>query len=179
MIKRVRLSIFGLLLLLPYQISCSEEVVDPRVSLAPVIRQLRVTGTVVDTSIGSRGIVAISNDVGRTLKFGLVTFPCATTLNLYSSTGELVWDQARDTPPRAGGCKWLPSEVVLQSGHSVSVATEVAPDSLLRAKLAPGTYGATITVIFARMVPHPELADALTSKVDTIIRVSAGSLILQ
>jgi hypothetical protein len=179
MIKRVRLSTLVLALLLPYLINCSEEVADPGISLAPVIRQLLVTGSVVDSSSGSKGIVAIANSVGRTLEFGLVTFACATTLNLYSTTGELVWDQARDTPPRPGGCKWLPSEVVLRSGQSVSVATEVASDSLLRAKLAPGTYGATINVIFARMVPHPELAGALTSKVDTIVRVNAGTLLLQ
>jgi hypothetical protein len=179
MIKRDRLSILALLLLLPYQIDCSKEVADPGISLAPVIRQLRVSGSVVDISSGSKGIVTIANDVGGTLKFGLVTFSCAATLSLYSNAGELVWDQARDVPPRAGGCKWLPSEVVLRSGQSVSVETEVVSDSLLRAKLAPSTYGATINVIFARMVPHPEMASALTSKIDTIVRVNAGALLLQ
>ena len=152
---------------------------DPYVSRAPVVRGLQMIGRVQSVSNAYRARVTITNPTSQRTEFGLVRFECGVTLRLSSSSGELLWDQARDTPRRDGGCKWLPSEVALAPGDSVVVQTEEVPLSLLRSSLGSGVYRAEIELIFARMVPHKKIAGALTTMVDTIARVRAGTLDLK
>lgn len=184
--QQVRFSLRGVLI--ACHISCSGQdpralttpaVTDPYASRASVVRELRLAGRMDATSHGYQGVVTISNAASRAVEFGVVQFQCAVTLKLHTARGELVWDQNRNSLPRPGGCKWLPSELMLLPRASATVATEVAPSSLLRASLQPGAYTVNIGVIFARMVPHREIRGALTTQIDTVVHVPAGTLQLQ
>ncbi len=144
---------------------------------APV-SELRLDGKIETTQAGYRGAVTVTNPTQRDASFGLVEFPCAVRLRLYSS-GNLAWDQARDVSAQAGGCKWLPSVVTLHPAQSTAVRSAEVPRDTLLATLQAGPYSVFVDVIFARLVPGEGSAGAQTTRIDSVATVPAGTLTLQ
>lgn len=143
------------------------------------VSALRVDGKIETTQSGYRGAVTVANPMLHDVSFGVVELSCAVHLEIYAS-GDLVWDQGRDVlAQQPGGCKWLPSEVTLRPAQSIAVRSgEVSRDSLM-ARLTPGAYRAFVEVIFARMVPLEGRPGTLTTKIDSVVTVPAGTLTLR
>jgi hypothetical protein len=141
---------------------------------APQVWRLELEAAVETTGSMIRGIVRGRNHTATILRFGVPGVPCAVTLSLYADGAE-VWDQGNID--RVGGCKWFPRDVELHPGEAFEVTTELtAPTAILGDSLTPGSYAARIRLIFARTVPHPEGAGALTTQVDTVMSLDAGTL---
>ena len=152
------------------------EIKDPE-SAADVISGLTISAAIEASADSLHGVVVIRNPAGDAVKFGLNRFSCGLILRLYSTAGDLLWNQARDMPIRPGGCKWIPTTTTLARGDSIRVDTEEVPREALERALSPGSYSSTITVIFARMVSLGEAA--YTTRIDSVMAIPAGNVLVE
>lgn len=156
--------------------SCSSPVVGQADDRPFDLERLQIEAHVDTGSWGARGVTVIRNRSGREIRFGIASMYCAVALVLYSDLA-VKWDQSRIWRSRAGGCKWIPRDVELLDGASLTVRSDAATmDAILGDSLPEGRYAARVRVIFARFVPHPEIVGALTTQIDTVVSVPAGSI---
>jgi hypothetical protein len=103
-------------------------------SAADVISGLQLSASTEATPTGYRGVVTILNPGNGTVRFGISTFDCAVIVRFYTPDGALAWDQIRDGPFTAGGCKAIPATVTLERHQSVGLQSETCRLNRWRAR---------------------------------------------